>query len=817
MGEFRRTQSKVWWSHYPEDEDEEMMVSSPSLLPGWGPGVPLSPDRGSPSNGSHKSQDSGFSDSEGSSPHNKPSESPEEQQQEPSLPRILPDTPLTRIPRVCLSRYKTTLTLDKCLNNTWNGETAETSGRFLRFNQSECVLSVFKSDWDGSTEHLNIEEARTSFVIESEEECESKELPKNTSVSNMVEPSENKVEHSAHEITESSVPQDSSLDSSISTTENQTALFIPKPSLNLRPKSPTSVLPTSPVSSRPNTPSRLSPSRFLLTPKTSRLSSWNSDLDLTANLGAPTHCSTPKTNPIERVQPLSSRFARRPVNLNKHFESSELSEEREPPPPVQQWCRELRCVCEPECMTTLQSKSLTADLSRQVTLMAATTTEAVRTLQNRTRLISTEFTKLYRKVEQGHLEHVGPLVQSLLGHISELLAVTESDCSELLAASEGLRALATAAQPQQPALSESVSRLGLAFTGVVDDLLARQIKLLVGVLEEPSSSLALLSALSALSGLGLEAPHLGELMSRCAGIRALLVVCIDSRSTSIRTAALRILATVCCSSLTIRQFEQGGGVEIISDIIADEKRPETEVTEAVSVLAQVTAPWVEDNHSVQGLTEQLTVLVAALTRLVNNTTSSPTLLLTAAALCHLSLLEPQCVWKLLECTTAGTLLLAVRRQGPQASVFLMEQAAGLIANMAAVPEARPHLAEHRAMVALLCFLQVRHSPLQRAAEITAAERLQHKSAIALSRLCSDPSVAAQVVDLQGVNRLVRLCKEEKERNHSDGVLVACLAALRKIVANCGTKVVDELNARELIEPRLLDSFLLYSSRQESYV
>lgn len=27
---------------------------------------------------------------------------------------------------------------------------------------------------------------------------------------------------------------------------------------------------------------------------------------------------------------------------------------------------------------------------------------------------------------------------------------------------------------------------------------------------------------------------------------------------------------------------------------------------------------------------------------------------------------------------------------------------------------------------------------------------------------------------QGVQRLVRLCKDEKERNHSDAVLVACL-------------------------------------------
>ena len=41
-------------------------------------------------------------------------------------------------------------------------------------------------------------------------------------------------------------------------------------------------------------------------------------------------------------------------------------------------------------------------------------------------------------------------------------------------------------------------------------------------------------------------------------------------------------------------------------------------------------------------------------------------------------------------------------------------------------------------------------------------------------------VAAQVVELQGVNRLVRLCKEERERNHSDGVLVACLVSYHLI-------------------------------------
>jgi hypothetical protein len=49
-------------------------------------------------------------------------------------------------------------------------------------------------------------------------------------------------------------------------------------------------------------------------------------------------------------------------------------------------------------------------------------------------------------------------------------------------------------------------------------------------------------------------------------------------------------------------------------MIAETARSEPEVSEAAAVLAQITAPWVEDNHTVQGLSEQLPSLVSSLTR-----------------------------------------------------------------------------------------------------------------------------------------------------------------------------------------------------------
>ena len=64
---------------------------------------------------------------------------------------------------------------------------------------------------------------------------------------------------------------------------------------------------------------------------------------------------------------------------------------------------------------------------------------------------------------------------------------------------------------------------------------------------------------------------------------------------------------------------------------------------------------------------------------------------------------------------------------------------------------------------------------------------------------------------------VDVVKDGALRNYSDAVLVACLAVLRRVAHHCGHGVFDSLDARDLIDPKLMDSFLEYSSKQESYV
>jgi precorrin isomerase len=80
---------------------------------------------------------------------------------------------------------------------------------------------------------------------------------------------------------------------------------------------------------------------------------------------------------------------------------------------------------------------------------------------------------------------------------------------------------------------------------------------LVCVLEQSSpAELELRSALASLAALGLEGTHLSRLVARCGGVRALLALCIDASATSVRIAALRALAIVCCDVEGVRQLDQ---------------------------------------------------------------------------------------------------------------------------------------------------------------------------------------------------------------------------------------------------------------------
>lgn len=132
MGEFRRTYSKVWWSNYfhnDEDSEDKPPSSASGARFSWRRPATISENNSnrnsssSPSSGSHKSQDSGFSDSESSSSPSSCANSSDTRNSSgesqitayelikisnasTSTAGSLPTTPVNRIPRPTLIRSR---------------------------------------------------------------------------------------------------------------------------------------------------------------------------------------------------------------------------------------------------------------------------------------------------------------------------------------------------------------------------------------------------------------------------------------------------------------------------------------------------------------------------------------------------------------------------------------------------------------------------------------------------------------------------------------------------------------------------------------
>ncbi|KAH9401041.1 hypothetical protein TYRP_002627 [Tyrophagus putrescentiae] len=74
-----------------------------------------------------------------------------------------------------------------------------------------------------------------------------------------------------------------------------------------------------------------------------------------------------------------------------------------------------------------------------------------------------------------------------------------------------------------------------------------------------------------------------------------------------------------------------------------------------------------------------------------------------------------------------------------------------------------------------------------------------------------PACAKIILKLGGIAKLVRLCKCPAERAHSDTVLLAAIAALKRLATAVGRKPFHELGATDLVDEKLQASFQAYSS------
>ncbi|XP_074034069.1 protein inscuteable homolog [Leptinotarsa decemlineata] len=474
---------------------------------------------------------------------------------------------------------------------------------------------------------------------------------------------------------------------------------------------------------------------------------------------------------------------------------------------VEKWMKEARQTYEQECMTTLQCKSIAAELNQKVAHLATSFTASIRAVISHSRCIEME----YQNLNNGEVKHLKPQVQSLIGNVVDFLKTRTSRLTpQVVSLCDAIRT----SRADESSILELISNLVAQWQNARQEVLAEEVEQLVSKLEHPSSELDLRATVTGITCVALRNEEVVELFTRSDIIPILLILCEKCEGSSLRTLVLRALSTMCCNGSAVRQFEKFSGLQTVADTLEEASTPEPERSEAIALLAQVTAPWLDYNHSVKGLQQFSRKLVKSLTKFAGSTRCCQNLLLCAAALANLSTMDPKAMKHILRHDTASVLLAAVKARGPLASIYLLEQVATLVANVSASEDGRRRLTEVGAVKVLLRFLVLRGSKF---VSDEAVKRLQQKSIIALSRLGGDGEAAKQIVEEKGIDLLVKMCREKEERYDSDAVLVAALATLRKIVGTCGSDVMSGQDAQELVEPTLLDSFLAYSTQNESYV
>lgn len=376
-------------------------------------------------------------------------------------------------------------------------------------------------------------------------------------------------------------------------------------------------------------------------------------------------------------------------------------------------------------------------------------------------------------------KYKGPLAQTLVCTLSEFLQAHDNDDVDTSSACRLCDTLRRSTNPHE--IHTLATQLHDTFTNLRNELLVNRVLRLTECLENPTSELEFRATLTGITSLCLRYEVLIDMFIDAGAVATLLIFCEKCDGSSVRIAVLRALSTICYNDTAVRQLEKASGIQLICEILADQSRPEPELSESIALLAQITAPWIDGNHqNLHSLQIEGKRLVEYLTKFLSTTNCCQNMLLCTAALANITSVNPRCIKYIVQQGTIKILFEAVQKRGPHGSIYLLEQVATLIANMSSSEEARKQLIAEKAPAVLLLFLQ---SIAGKGEEVE--KRLQQKSIIALSRLCSACVAADQMVGLGGVEKLVQLCREKRQRFNSDAVLVAALVSIySKVLEHC---------------------------------
>uniref|UniRef100_A0A8D1JYH6 INSC spindle orientation adaptor protein n=1 Tax=Sus scrofa TaxID=9823 RepID=A0A8D1JYH6_PIG len=467
---------------------------------------------------------------------------------------------------------------------------------------------------------------------------------------------------------------------------------------------------------------------------------------------------------------------------------------------VQRWMEDLKLMTECECMCVLQAKPISLEEDAQGDLILAGGPgpgDPLQLLLKRGWVISTELRRIGQKLAQDRWARVHSMSVRLTCHarsmVSEYSAVSRSSsqemgqiekllmekCSELSAVTERCLQVENehVLKSMKACVSETLSMLGQHFGQLLELALTREVQ----------------------EG----------------GVVALFKVCRQDSFRCLYPQALRTLASICCVEEGVHQLEKVDGVLCLADILTDDSHSEATRAEAAAVVAQVTSPHLPFTQHLSSFLESMEEIVTALVKLCQEASSGEVFLLASAALANITFLDTMACEMLLQLNAIRVLLEACSDKQRVDTPYTRDQIVTILANMSVLEQCASDIIQENGVQLIMGMLSEKPRS-GTPAEVAACERVQQKAAVTLARLSRDPEVAREAVRLSCMSRLIELCRSPSERNSSDAVLVACLAALRRLAGVCPEGLQDS-DFQQLVQPRLVDSFLLCSNMEESFV
>uniref|UniRef100_A0A8C8X8H3 INSC spindle orientation adaptor protein n=1 Tax=Panthera leo TaxID=9689 RepID=A0A8C8X8H3_PANLE len=463
---------------------------------------------------------------------------------------------------------------------------------------------------------------------------------------------------------------------------------------------------------------------------------------------------------------------------------------------VQRWMEDLKLMTECECMCVLQAKPISLEEDAQSDLILAGGPgpgDPLQLLLKRGWVISTELRRIGQKLAQDRWARVHSMSVRLTCHarsmVSEYSAVSRSSsqemgqiekllmekCSELSAVTERCLQVENehVLKSMKACVSETLSTLGQHFGQLLELALTREVQALVRKINASDNIYTTESTTGNLFSLTQEGAPL-----------------------------CRIIAKV-------------DGVLCLADILTDDSHSEATRAEAAAVVAQVTSPHLPFTQHLGSFLESMEEIVTALVKLCQEASSGEVFLLASAALANITFFDTMACEMLLQLNAIRVLLEACSDKQRVDTPYTRDQIVTILANMSVLEQCASDIIQENGVQLIMGMLSEKPRS-GTPAEVAACERVQQKAAVTLARLSRDPAVAREAVRLSCMSRLIELCRSPSERNSSDAVLVACLAALRRLAGVCPEGLQDS-DFQQLVQPRLVDSFLLCSNMEESFV